>query len=291
MYGYESPADAIGPEPGRTSPEARADWHTAFAVLGRVDGIDLRGCSDGQLQLRRAAYEREISWAPPYVAEELRLVRLQVRTAYENVVREEQEILAATDPETVRRHEQLAVAWRDMQATATAVVGILGQAHETRREWGTLAEPTRQAALAADQELRRRHPGQALDPLRSAEICVAFDAATRPEAQAHPELIETAAGEVSGRAADPVQEGVPERIARISQNARTAQAKLDELRNTRIPSEDTEVNDLGLAWMLFSSRERGAIVQPARPDIVPASEILRRAKNSRPAVIPEAENA
>ncbi|HCU97206.1 MAG TPA: hypothetical protein DHU96_32645 [Actinobacteria bacterium] len=43
LYGYGNPADPIGPEPARTSPEARADWHTAFAALGKVDGIDLRG--------------------------------------------------------------------------------------------------------------------------------------------------------------------------------------------------------------------------------------------------------
>ena len=52
LYGYDSKTDAIGPEPGKTSPEARADWHAAFAVLGRVEGIDLRGCTDAQLRLR-----------------------------------------------------------------------------------------------------------------------------------------------------------------------------------------------------------------------------------------------
>jgi len=77
MYGYCSPGEAIGPEPGRTSPEARADWHTAFAVLCRVAGADLRGCSDSQLRLRRGAYKQEAAWAPPYVAEDLRLARLQ----------------------------------------------------------------------------------------------------------------------------------------------------------------------------------------------------------------------
>jgi hypothetical protein len=27
LYGYDARDDAIGPEPGKTSPEARADWH------------------------------------------------------------------------------------------------------------------------------------------------------------------------------------------------------------------------------------------------------------------------
>jgi hypothetical protein len=48
-YGYIHPGDPIGPEPAKTSPEARAAWHAALAALGRVDGIDLRGCTDGDL--------------------------------------------------------------------------------------------------------------------------------------------------------------------------------------------------------------------------------------------------
>jgi hypothetical protein len=321
MYGYDSLADAIGPGPGRASPEARADWHTAFAALGRVDGIDLRGCSDGQLYLRRATYEQETSWAPPYVAEDLRLARLQVRTAYENIVREEQESRAATDPETAGRHDQLAIAWRDMHATATRVVGVLARAQETRRQWKALTEPTRQTALAADQELRRRHPEQVLEPLRSAEPDrgtpvssprddwtehradgpshqpaadvapgAAPGAAEVPEAQA-PSVDHAHIRPTQGPAGDPVWDGVLQRIARISQNARAAQAKLDELHETRIPSEDTEAPDLGPAWTLFPGREHDAIVQPARPDIVPASEILRRAEARRMAAVPEAENA
>ena len=63
-YGYTHPADPIGPQPARTSPEARAVWQGALAALGRVDGIDLRGCTDGDLWLRRSTYERETAWAP-----------------------------------------------------------------------------------------------------------------------------------------------------------------------------------------------------------------------------------
>ena len=67
------PGQAIGPEPGTTNPEARAEWHNALTALAKFDGIDVRGLTDGQLMLRRDAYERETSWAPKYVAGELRL--------------------------------------------------------------------------------------------------------------------------------------------------------------------------------------------------------------------------
>ena len=72
MFGWDHPAEAIGPEPAATFPEARAEWHAAFAVMARIDGIDVRHLSDGQLLARRRAYQAETSWAPKHVAEELR---------------------------------------------------------------------------------------------------------------------------------------------------------------------------------------------------------------------------
>jgi hypothetical protein len=281
IYAYESPTDAIGPEPGRVSPDARADWHAAFASLGRVDGIDLRGCSDSQLRLRRGTYQQETSWAPPYVAEELRLARLQLRTAYENVIREERESRAATDPGTAARHEQLVAAWRDMHATALRITADLAQAQETRRQWETLTRPTRQVALAADQELRRRHPGRGLDPLESAEpgrrppVSAPGDGeqgTLSPTRQTSPSAAPGATGvAVSAWGA------IVERIGLISQKSCAAQVQLDELREMRIPGEDTVAPDMGPAWTIFPSRDRDAIVQSARPDILPAIEIQRRA--------------
>ncbi|MGH3275520.1 MAG: hypothetical protein ACRDNZ_14510, partial [Streptosporangiaceae bacterium] len=142
--------------------EAPCTGVPAASALGRVEGTDLRGHSDGQLLLRRAAWEQEAAWAPPHVAEDLRLARLQARAAWENLIREQHESRVA-DPGTAARHDQIAAAWRDMHATATTITSALAQADQTRREW-QLTEPTRQAALAAGQELRRRHPDQAKRP-------------------------------------------------------------------------------------------------------------------------------
>jgi hypothetical protein len=271
MYGYASPTDAIGPEPGRASPEARADWHTAFAALGRVEGTDLRGCSDSQLRLRRRAYKQEAAWAPPYVTEDLRLARLQARTAYENLISEQHESRVAADPGTAARHEQLAAAWRDMQAAAMGAADALGQADETRRQWQQLTEPTRQVALAADQELRRRHPEQATKHHASGAV---------------PEPAGDSAQDLAG---DTPWDSVAARVASISEEARAAQEKIDQLRDTRIPSEDSEAPHLGPAWTLFPSRDRGAIVQAAQPEIPPASEVIRRANAHHVANVPEAE--
>ena len=44
--------------------------------MAKVDGVDVRGLSDGLLLTRRSAYERETSWAPASITDELRVIRL-----------------------------------------------------------------------------------------------------------------------------------------------------------------------------------------------------------------------
>ena len=165
-YGYSHPADPIGPEPAKTSPEQRAAWHAALNALGRINGIDVRGCSDGDLWLRRATYERETAWAPPHVAEELRLMRLAERDAHVNAVRAEHEARAARGGRGTFRHLRLARIWRALEAKAAQETELFAAAQETRRQWETVTETTRRIAIAADTELRRRHPDLPLAPLR-----------------------------------------------------------------------------------------------------------------------------
>jgi len=49
------------PNPAGDSPEKRAAWHSAFAALGPVDGIDLRAQPDGSLLDMRATYAVEMA--------------------------------------------------------------------------------------------------------------------------------------------------------------------------------------------------------------------------------------
>ena len=317
LYGYDAQGDAIGPEPGKTSPEARADWHAAFAALGRVEGIDLRGCSDGQLRLRRSMYERETSWAPPHVAEELRLARLQARTAWENAIRADHEVRAAKDADTAGRHQTLAGMWRAMEDKANSVAGTLADAQETRRQWEAFTEPSRRMAQAADLELRRRTSGMVLEPLKSADVAGigrperggqpapervpaprqevwvqgTFDGGAhlaeadegKPAAQAGQPLPSSAerdayAQQALGLTPETVAEEIPEQVIRIQENVRSAQEKIDRLRTTPQFDEHDDSAYEGPAWGDLARRERDAILQPPKPDVVPASEIARRAQ-------------
>jgi hypothetical protein len=310
LYGYSAPGDAIGPEPGRTSPEARADWHAAFAALGKVEGIDLRGCSDEQLWLRRAMYERETSWAPRHVGEEARLACLQARTAWENSILNGHRAKAAPSADTARHCETLAGMWRTMHDSATEIANILGTAQETRRQWEALTELPRRVAIAADLELRRRHPGIRLPALRSAEptrsagespvismprpgqawVQETLDGAVHlPSAAMEPVLGEpapdTAAlglenrGQLGFSLTEPAIQPIPEEVVRIRDNARRVQEEIDKLRTVPEFAEDDDPGYLEPGWRNLTRHFRDAIIQPPKPDLVPAPAVLRQARS------------
>jgi hypothetical protein len=310
LYGYSAVDDAIGPEPGRTSSEARADWHTAFTALGKVEGIDLRGCTDDQLRLRRAMYERETSWAPRYVGEELRLARLQARTAWENGILAAYRAESATDVGAVDRHRALARMWQAMHNKASQMADVLAAAQETRRQWEALTEPTRRAAIAADLELRRRHPGVRLEPLRSAEPISAgadkpiaatphervwvqetldggvhlADVATKAPGHKQDQAPVVADREVPNQLTmalkpETASQPVPEELLRIKDNARRVQEQIDQLSTIPEFAEDDDATYLGPGWASLVRRDRDAILQPPKPDLTPARAVLQRTSN------------
>ena len=95
LYGYDHPADPIGPEPAAAAPDKRAAWHEALAALGPVDGPDVRGMPDGTLLHLRDTYPIETAWAPPWAGDELRQVRTAARDARLASIRTSAEATAA----------------------------------------------------------------------------------------------------------------------------------------------------------------------------------------------------
>ena len=81
LSGYDHPAEPIGPEPTAAAPDKRAAWYEALAALGPVDGPDVRGMPDGTLLHLRDTYPTETAWAPPWVGDELRQVRVGAQDA------------------------------------------------------------------------------------------------------------------------------------------------------------------------------------------------------------------
>jgi hypothetical protein len=172
MFGWDHPADAIGPEPAPTFPEARAEWHAAFAVMARIEGIDVRNLSEGQLLARRRSYQAETSWAPNHVAEELRAARRQEQHSQIEANRHRHEAAAAArrgNPGQAGLHQHAAQSWTALRKRAAQVRQMLAEAHDTRCQWEVMTEPTRRLARAADIELERRGVLGRDDTLTSAE--------------------------------------------------------------------------------------------------------------------------
>jgi hypothetical protein len=244
LYGIESEADPIGPEPVN-SPEARSAWMAAYSAQLRQDPTSLDRLPDSSLYLRRAQYEAETRWAPPYAGRELRGVRAAQLDMTARHVRHEAEAAAAKargDIQTAARHAALAASTRAAAEFYTSHGDLDEQLVTARQEWATRTAPTRLAAIQADALLRRRHPRISLDPLRSAE----------------PEPLPDELPEPSP--------GARERHASLVNNSlATFSAEIDSRSGILIPDEDPDYEPEGEAWPDLARPHRDAILQPPRP--------------------------
>ncbi len=273
-FGWDHPGDAIGPRPPTTHPERRAEWDAAQEVMPKVDGVDLRGLSDGQLFARRQAYQREVAWQPPEVAGDLRLARkaeigarieaARFRMDAEAAERAGEAERAASCRETSARHE--AVADR-----AARIREALEPAHETRRRWNAITESTRRVGRAADMDLRRRERIAEDDRL-----------AADPQAGDEPELDEASqagrdkAGMERLGLTPGAEDRIPGAVEEAARAAREAQDEIDERLSQQVPDEDPDYEDIGPAWSAEVKRERDAVIRPPAVTVEPAEQTLER---------------
>jgi hypothetical protein len=131
---------------------------------------------------------------------------------------------------------------------------------EARREWELATERSRHQAVAADSELRRRHPGQRFEPLRSAEPVVTQEESDEVVLAPSEEPYET-----------------PEWITRLAAERRAVREKLEERQGVRVPSEDPDAQDEGEAWPTWFRRDRDAILQPPKPEMTPSPRVVELA--------------
>ena len=163
LSGYRDPADPIGPEPVAAAPDLRAAWHEALAALGPADGPDVRGMPDGRLLHLRDTYPIETAWAPPYVGDELRQVRAAAREARLAGLRAGAEAAAAAhrgDHDTAARQQELAASYHALHQAYRQRETVFAATMADRADWDAATRAQRHLAVAADAELRRRHPDQ-----------------------------------------------------------------------------------------------------------------------------------
>jgi len=181
--GYACETDAIGPAPQRGSPEQRASWHAAYSALRMPEeGREVAALNDGELWARRSAYARDVEWAPPYVAGELRDAHIAEDTYRADAVRAWHRADAAADRAGRNQARQEAEEYSALAQEVGAYREALTEVAEARRQWHDTTELDRQRALAADAELRRRHPDTELPPLHPGEEA----SRAEPDAEAAP---------------------------------------------------------------------------------------------------------
>jgi hypothetical protein len=113
--------------------------------------------------------------------------------------------------------------------------------------------------VAADAELRRRHPGQPWPPLRSAEPEPVTIQAQQDHAGPNPFI------------------GIEETRRLINQLAtqhREISERLAARHSMTIPAADPDFEDVGLAFPAWTPPGRHPILQPPKPAIPPSEQIL-----------------
>jgi hypothetical protein len=264
LSGYEDPADPIGPEPAAAVPDVRAAWHQALAALGPAGGPDVRGMPDGRLLHLRDTYPVETAWAPQYVGDELRQVRAAAWDARLAGLRAAAEARAAErcgDRDRAAARRELAAGYQALERAYRQRETVFAQTMADRADWDAATHAQRQLAVAADAELRRRHPGQYFSPLRSAE----------PEPASAPESDELALTPDQS----PGETG--QWIKDLAGRHRIFAGRLADWQSQTVPSEDPGYGDLGPAFPAWPSPRREPILQPPRPEIPPSPRILDRA--------------
>jgi hypothetical protein len=234
------------------------------AALGPAGGPDVHGMPDGRLLHLRDTYPVETAWAPQYVGDELRQVRAAAWDARLAGLRAAAEACAAAqrgehDHATAKTalaggYQALEQAYRQRETVFATVMA-------DRVDWDKATRAQRHLAVAADAELRRRHPSQYFAPLRSAKPEPATgtqrdDLALTPDAPP---------GEID------------QQITDLAAGHRTFAGKLADRQSQMIPSEDPEYSDLDPAFPAWTSPAREPILQPPKPEIPPSPRILERA--------------
>jgi hypothetical protein len=130
-----------------------------------------------------------------------------------------------------------------------------------RQDWEHATGRSCHLAITADAELRRRHPGQKIEPLRSAE--------PEPVSDTDREELQLAPAQKIGPMARWIRD--------LAAQRRAFHDKLEERQALKIPSEDPDRENLGHAFPAWNPPERDAILQPPKPQIPPAAKILEMA--------------
>jgi hypothetical protein len=198
------------------------------------------------------------------VGDELRQVRAAAWNARLAAIRARAEAKAAGDcgqHDSAARNQELGDSYQALHDTYRQRETVFATVMADRADWDAATRAQRHLAVAADAELRRRHPDQHYSPLRSAE--------PQPATQDQRDELTLTVGQP---APEPGQW-----IKDLAAGHRAFAATLAERQSLTVPSEDPDYGDLGQAFPPWPGPARDVILQPAKPEIRPSPRVLQRA--------------
>jgi hypothetical protein len=155
--GHTDDTAALPVAPPRSRVEEYASWRAAYRASGSPEETRMeRELSDGALRVRVRAYERELAWAPPYVAMDAGGTSRAAEDARCDAALLGLRAAVEDDPaERDRLTQQTAAAQQRADALERQAAGLL-DAGRIRGEWflGTLG--TKHHAERAREELKNR---------------------------------------------------------------------------------------------------------------------------------------
>ncbi|MFM9449148.1 MobF family relaxase [Streptomyces acidiscabies] len=157
LYGIDAPNTAIGRLPAKGAVEQRAAWEAAHSALGRTEDQEaLARTSDAALREMVGRYERERSWAPAYMGEELSEARQMVLRYEERAILAQADADQCEDAAERAELETQARGYEDLVSNLSERVEVMEQIDAARSAWYEETAPAREAAEAARDELQRR---------------------------------------------------------------------------------------------------------------------------------------
>ena len=201
---------------------------------------------------------------PPVCRDELRQVRAAAWDARLAGLRAAAEARAATqrgDDDRAAAGHKLAAGYQALERAYRQRETVFAQTMADRADWEVATRAQRQLAVAADAELRRRHPAQYFSPLRSAEPA--------PATQEQRDQLTLTPDQPPG--------GIDQWIRDLAAGHRTFAGQLADRQSQAVPSEDPGYADLGPAFPAWPSPRRQPILQPPKAEIPPSPRILERA--------------
>jgi hypothetical protein len=139
------------------------------------------------------------------------------------------------------------------------VKSIFAQTMADRQEWEHATAHSRSLAVAADAELRRRHPDLKIEPLHSAEPV--------PVSDIDRDQLTPTPGQKIGEMAAWIRD--------LTATSLAFGEKIEERQGLMVPSEDPNWGDLGEALPAWRMPGRDAILQAPKPQITPSVRILQ----------------